>query len=437
MPIPTLQGLQTALSGLMAGQDALDVTGHNIANANTPGYSRQTALLQTSNPLSIAALSPVDGKGAQLGTGVGVETITRIRSSFLDAQFRNESSSLEGAATLAEALSQVQSALNEPSSSGMSAQLSAFWTSWSNLANSPTSAAAREAVVSAGKQLAGTLKSLGAQVEAVSSEASQRYATITGSGGEVASDAEQIGKLNTQIKIATEAGQPPNDLLDRRDSLIDNLSKLAQVSVTENKDGTVNVSFGGAAEPLVEGSTVHWPQELSASSGGQLGQLLSLTSPEGPLAGYQEALNQVAAQLSESVNALQPSTPFFTGTTAASIAVTATPEQIQTGPEGEPGANSIALSVAALRGGEADQSYGAFVMKVGGDVQSATSAQENGAAMLNAVEERRQSVSGVSVDEEMTHLVAFQRGYEASARVLTAMDSMLETLIEHTGRVGL
>lgn len=437
MPIPTLQGLQTALSGLMANQDALDVAGHNISNANTPGYSRQTAVLQTKDPMSIWALSPVDGKGAQLGTGVGVEGITRIRNSFLDTQFRNESSSLEGSATLAEALQQVQSALNEPSSSGMSSQLSAFWTSWSDLANSPTSSAAREAVVSAGTELASTLKTFNGEIEAVASEVSQRYATITGGGGEVASGAEQIAKLNSQIKLAVEAGQPPNDLLDRRDSLIDNLSKLAQVSVTENKDGTDTISFGGAAEPLVEGSSVHWPQELSTSSGGQLGALLSLTSPEGPLAGYKEALNQVAAQLSESVNALQPATPFFTGTTAASIAVTATPEQIQAGPEGEPGANSAALAVAALRGGEADQSYAGFVMKVGGDVQSATHAQENGTAMLNAIEERRQSVSGVSVDEEMTNLVTFQRGYEASARVMTAMDSMLETLIEHTGRVGL
>lgn len=437
MSIPTLQGLQTALSGLMANQDALDVTGHNISNANTPGYSRQTALLESREPMSIWALSPVDGKGAQLGTGVGVEAITRIRSSFLDSQFRSESSSLEASTTLSETLQQVQSALNEPSSSGMSSQLSAFWTSWSDLANSPTSAAAREAVVSAGQSLASTLKSLNGEIEAIASEASERCATITGPSGEVASDAEQIAKLNTQIKLAVESGQQPNDLLDRRDSLVSNLSKLAQVSVTEGKDGADTVSFGGAAEPLVEGGSVHWPQELSASSGGQIGELLTLTSPEGPLAGYREALNGVAGKLAESVNALQPSTPFFTGTTAASIAVAATAEQLQTGPEGEPGANSLALAVAALRGGEADQSYTGFVMKVGGDVQSATRAQENGAAMLNAIEEHRQSVSGVSVDEEMTSLVTFQRGYEASARVMTAMDSMLETLIEHTGRVGL
>lgn len=437
MSIPTLQGLQTALSGLMANQESLDVTGHNIANANTAGYSRQTAVLQTNEPMRIAALSPTDGKGAQLGTGVGVETITRIRSSFLDTQFRAQGSEAESAATLAETLQQVQSALNEPSSSGLSSQLSAFWSSWNNLANDPTSAAAREAVVSAGGRLAEGIKSLSAQISQISTEASTRYATITGPSGEVRSDAEQVAKLNAQIKLAEEAGQPPNDLLDRRGLLIDKLSKLANVKVTEGEHGSMTVSFGGAAEPLVEGSTVNWPQELSSAAGGQLGQLLSLTSPSGKLAGYQTALDQVASSLAESVNALQGETPFFTGTTAASIEVTATASQVQAGPAGEPGANSVALEVAALRGGEADQAYGALVTKIGSDVQAAEKAEANSSAMLNAIEARRQSVSGVSMDEEMTHLVTFQRGYEASARVMTAMDSMLETLIDHTGRVGL
>lgn len=437
MTIPTLQGLQTALSGLMANQDALDVTGHNIANANTEGYSRQTVVLQTNEPLKIAALSPTDGKGAQLGTGVGVETITRVRSSFLDTQFRAQSSELGSASTLAETLKQVQSALNEPSSSGVSSQLSAFWTSWNELANDPTSAAAREAVLAAGRQLTEGIKTLGAEVSTIASEATQRYATLTGPSGEVKSDAEQIASLNGQIRLAQLAGQPPNDLLDRRGLLIDKLSKLANVKVTESENGMATVSFGGAAEPLVEGTSVHWPQELTTGAGGQLGQLLSLTSPSGKLAEYQSALNKIAGSLAESVNALQPEAPFFSGTTAATIKVVATAESLQAGPAGEPGANGIAQSVAALRGGEADQLYGAFVMKVGGDVQSAQNTEANSSAMLNAVEERRQSVSGVSMDEEMTHLVTFQRGYEASARVMTAMDSMLETLIEHTGRVGL
>ncbi len=437
MSVPTLQGLQTALSGLLANQEALDVTGHNIANAQTPGYSRETAVLETKPPLVIAALSPTNGEGARLGTGVGVQSIVRIRSSYLDAQFRAQNASLGAAGTSAEVLGQAQSALDEPSSSGLASQLSAFWSAWNNLANSPNSASAREGVITTGADIAATLKQLNGQIESISAESTARYEALVSPKGEIAGDAQQIASLNSQIKLAQDAGQQPNELLDRRDQLLDQLSKLANTSVQEHEDGTVTVTFGDAAQPLVEGSTVNWPQALTPAAGGQLGTLLGLTSPTGQLAGYQSALNEVAATLTKSVNALQPRAPFFTGTTAAGIAVTATEAQIQTGPEGQPGANNLALEVAALRGGPADQRYSAFVTAVGSDVQSARQGEAGAEAMVKAVEERRQSVSGVSTDEEMTQLVTFQRGYEASARVLTAMDQMLETLIAHTGTAGL
>lgn len=439
MGIPTLQGLQTALSGLMANQDSLDVTGQNIANANTPGYSRQTAALQTREPLHIAALSPTTGEGAQLGTGVGVETVVRIRDSYLDSEYRTDNSAMGAASTLAETLEQVQSALEEPSSSGLSSQLSTFWSSWNDLADSPNSAAAREAVIAAGGQVANTIKQLSAQISAAAGEVGERYETLMGASGEVHSDAEQIAQLNTQIKISEQAGQPPNELLDRRDELIDQLSKLAQVSVSEGEDGVDTVSFGGSAEPLIEGGAVNWPPTLTASSGGELGALLSLSGPEGRLAELQEKLNVVTEALAGSVNALQP-TAFFSfsaGAAAASIEVSASAEQIRAGAEGEPGANNLALALAGLRGGEAEQLYTAFVTGIGSDVQAARAGEANAEAMLSAISAQRESVSGVSLDEEMTNLMTFQRGYEASARVLTAMDSLLETLIEHTGTVGL
>ncbi|HEY1687882.1 MAG TPA: flagellar hook-associated protein FlgK [Solirubrobacteraceae bacterium] len=439
MGIPTLQGLQTALSGLMANQDSLDVTGQNIANAQTPGYSRQTAVLETREPLRISALSPTTGQGAQLGTGVGVETIVRIRDTYLDSEYRTDNSAMGSASTLAETLEQVQSALEEPSSSGLSSQLSSFWSSWNDLADSPTSAAAKEAVVSAGGEVATTVKQLSAQITAAETEVTERYEALMGGSGEVRSDAEQIAQLNGQIKSSEQAGQPPNELLDRRDELIDQLSKLAQVSVSEGEYGVDTISFGGSAEPLIEGSTVNWPPTLSASSGGELGALLNLAGPEGKLAELQEKLNVVAEALTSSVNALQPSVffSFAAGEAAASLEVSASAEQLRAGSEGEPGANNFALKLAGLRGGEAEQLYTAFVTGIGSDVQTAQASEGNAEAMLSAIAAQRQSVSGVSLDEEMTNLMTFQRGYEASARVLTAMDSLLETLIEHTGTVGL
>ena len=283
MSIPTLQGLQTALSGLIAEQTALDTTGNNIDNANTEGYSRETAILEPNPPLVIPAISARTGEGAQLGTGVSVATITRIRNDYLDAQYRTQNSALSGATTQSEVLEQAQSAFNEPSSAGIASQLSAFWTAWNDLADSPTSEAAKEAVVAAGKQLATTFNELSAQLSTISKQTTEQYEALTAPSGEVANYANQIAQLNGQIKLAEEAHQQPNDMLDRRDLLLDKLSALANITVTEQPDHTDTVSFGEAAKPLVEGTTVNWPQALTEAAGGRLGALLGLTGPKGAL----------------------------------------------------------------------------------------------------------------------------------------------------------
>jgi len=437
MSIPTLQGLQTALSGLLAEQQALDVTGHNIANANTEGYSRQRAVLVTNQAIPIPSISAITGAGAQLGTGVTVETYTRVRNGYLDAQYRTQNSSLSGASTEAEALEQAQGAFNEPSSSGIASQLSAFWTSWNSLADSPTSEAAKEGVVAAGQRLAGAFNQLSSQLSTISAQVEAQYTARTAAGGEVADIAKQIAQLNQQIKLAEQARQPPNDMLDRRDLLIDKLSSLAQVTVTANADGTDTIAFGDAAKPLVEGSTVNWPQTLTAAAGGQLGALLGLSAPGGALSQIRSELDTVAATVASSVNALHTSTPFFSGATAASLAVAVNASEVQSSSTEAPGGNDVALAIAGLRGGSADQTYSGLVQKVGSSVQGAQNEQANVQATLTAVANQRQSVSGVSLDEEMTNLISFQRGYQASARTLTAMDEMLEQLIEHTGRAGL
>jgi flagellar hook-associated protein 1 len=437
MSIPTLQGLQTALSGLLAEQQALDTTANNIANTNTEGYTREKAVLQTNRPIVIPATNPVTGEGAQLGTGVSVASISRIRNVYLDSQYRTQNSALSDASTQSEELTQAQSTLNEPSNSGIATQLSTFWSSWSELATAANSAAAKQGVVTAGRQLATSLNELSAQLQTVSSQAEEQYKSITAPSGEVASDANQIAELNQQIKLSEEAGQQPNEMLDRRDTLIDQLSSLAQVKVTEEPNHMVTVSFGGAAKPLVEGTKVNWPQTLPETAGGKLGALLSLNGPKGALTSYLSSLNSVASSLASTVNALHTSTPFFSGTTAATIAVAVKATQVQTSSTSDPGGNDVALAIAALRGGSAEEGYAALVEQVGAGVQTARNEQVNLQTTLTAINNQRQGVSGVSLDEEMTNLISFQRGYQASARTLTAMDSMLETLIEHTGTVGL
>jgi flagellar hook-associated protein 1 FlgK len=435
--IPTLQGLQTALSGLLAEQQALDVAGHNIANANTEGYSRERVLMETGAPIAIPSLSAVTGEGAQLGTGVTVETYTRLRNAYLDAQYRTQNSALSGAAAKAEVLEQAESTFNEPSESGIASQLSNFWSAWNSLAAAPTSAAAKEGVVAAGQRLAGAFNQLSTQLRTISAQATQQYEARTSESGEVANDARQIAQLNEQIKQAEQARQPPNDMLDRRDLLLDKLSTLANVTVAVQPDGTDTVMFGDAAKPLVEGTTVNWPQGLSSTAGGQLGALLSLTGPGGGLTTIQTELDGVAAAVSASVDELHTGTPFFTGATAGSLSVAVNAAEVQVSSTAAPGGNDVALAIAGLRGGVADQGYSGLVGMLGSTVQGAKAEQTNLQTTLTAIGNQRQAVSGVSLDEEMTNLITFQRGYQASARTLTAMDDMLETLIEHTGRAGL
>ena len=436
MSIPTLQGLQTTLSGLLAAQQAIDVTGENITNVDTPGYSRQVAVLQTSEPLHIASLSP-EGQGGQLGTGVSVTAFTRIRNEYLDAQYRAQNAALGSSSTQANALTQAQSAFDEPSSSGIASQLSAFWSAWSGLSNDPTSEAAKVAVVTAGKQLAGTLKEVDAQLQGIEAQSAQQFNAIAGAHGELQSDASQIAQLNEQIKLSLQAKQQPNELEDRRDLLLDKVSELGHISVTKENDGTDTVTFGDAAEPLVKGSAVDWPQAITTATGGKLGALLESASATGPIAGYRNALNGVAATLAESVNSLHTATPFFTGKTAATLTVAVAPAEVQTAKPGNAGGNEVALAIAALRGGGAEQQYASLIAQVGTAVKTVTSTSANDKAVVTALSAQRQSVSGVSLDEEMTNLVTYQRGYEASARALTATDEMLSTLIEHTGAVGL
>jgi flagellar hook-associated protein 1 FlgK len=439
MPISSFFGLQTTLRGLLAQQRAMDTTSHNIANANTAGYSRQTATLTAAPALRLPAGALQTGGGADLGAGVDVQAYQRIRDLFLDAQYRSQSAVLGDNSATADALDRAELALAEPGDNGINALLGKFWSAWSDLANSPENAAARQALVDQATTLAGAFSSLDAQLDTVKSDAQGQYAALTGPGGDVASMAAEIASLNGAIAGAEQGGTTPNDLLDRRDVLLDKLSSLARVSVVDLGGGSIEVDFGDAAQPLVSGSSVNWPQSLT-TPGGQLGALLRVSQPGGTIDSYKADLDGVAKQLADAVNSAHGSPPFFTynaASPASTLTVNVTASTLQAGNGGAPGANDIALTVAALRGGAADQSYSALVTRIGSDLAGAQRTQANAQVLVGAVDDRRQSVAGVSMDEEMTNLVRFQRGYQASARAMTTMDDLLDTLINRTGKVGL
>ena len=440
MPISTFMGLQTSLRGLLAHQQAIDTTSHNVSNANTEGYSRQEAVMGATLALE---LTGGEGGTQHIGTGVAVDAYKRIRDGFLDLQYRAQAMQVGDQQTRSTQLDQVELVLAEPSENGIADQLSKFWNGWADVSNSPDDIAARQALIDQAKNLAASFATVDTQLTTVKSQATAEYNALTGAGGDVAAIGGEIATLNAAIKQFVSNGDSPNDLMDRRDSLLDKLSKLAQVRVTDLGNGSINVNLGDAAAPLVSDTTVTWPQALVAP-GGKLGALIDIAKTGGVIDSYRTQLNTVVKTLADSVNALHnpggTGTNFFSytaGAEASSLGVVATTATVRTGTSAAKGANDIALAITGLRGGTADKLYTAFVTRIGGDLKNAQRGEVNANVLLNSIEDRRQSTSGVSMDEEMTNIVRFQRGYQASARTMSTMDQMLDTLINRTGIVGL
>ncbi len=468
MSISTFVGLETALRGLLAQQQALDLAGHNVANANTAGYTRRVANLATSIPLQVAP-------GMLLGTGVNVVSYQRIRDGFLDTQLRAQTM-LQGAAEAKqEGLGQVESVLNEPSDSGLGNLLGKYWSAWQNVANAPEDVATRQALVEAASSLASGFNSISSQLGTIRTQTSQETQLTV---DEINSDGQDLSSLNKAIFDATAMGNTPDDLLDQRDLVLDKLSKLGSVSTTDNGDGTIKVTFSGVT--LVDGTTQHVVSEsggtlsndmavpetaaLGATTG-KLGALVALRDVTLP--GYAAQLDSIAATLITQTNALQAGgvdvngvtqtggygldgstgVAFFSGTNAATIGVSVTAAKIAAASaSGKPGDNTNALRIsdvaydktlAPLGGATIDDAYSTLVTTIGSASEGATRAVGNAGALVATLTNRRDSISGVSMDEEMTNLIKFQQGYQAAARALTTMDDVIELLITRTGRAGL
>jgi flagellar hook-associated protein 1 FlgK len=448
MPISSFYGMQTSLRGLIAQQRMLDTTGHNIANASTVGYSRQEALLSASLAQQVTVSGSSVAVGSHLGSGVDVQGFRRIRDQFLDAQYRAQNTNVSDWKARAEGLDSAELSLNEPSDTGLQAQLTKFWGAWSDLSKSPDDQAAKQALVQQAGALTDTIHSVRSQMVDAQSAATGQYDQIAGPGGDVEKISTELAGLNKTISSFLVNGDSPNDLMDRRDQLIDQLSQYGQVSVDQLATGSTNVSFvdgaTGTKYPIVTDQTADWagPPATGWSPGGQMGGLLAIGKPGGTIDGYLTSIDSFAGSLATAVNNAYGGTFFTTGPAAGATIDVAAP--IQAAPAsivsgtGASGSNDLAMAVSALRGNAAiDGVYKAFVAKVGGDLNESTRMQTNAQVLADSVQDRRQSVSGVSMDEEMSNLVRFQRAYQASARAMSTMDEMLDVLINRTGKVGL
>lgn len=448
-------GIEIGQRGLVAAQLGQDVTGHNIANASTPGYSVQRADFQTSDPLSPGGHEG-GVKTGTIGTGVIARSIIRARDQFLDSQVRNGLSEQATQQAQRDALKEVEDAFGEPSDHGINSALGKLFQNFGELVNNPEDLGVRATVVQSANALARTFQGVQDRLAGVGQQVASR---ISSGVDTVNAYGKQIAALNVTIRQATSQNVNANDLMDRRDFLLDKLAGLANVSVINRSDGTVNVSVG--ASDLVQGAdsfglSVSGPNGLAARgdvSGGDLGGLLQA---QADLNGYRGDLDNLAASLITTVNAQHRAgagldgssgTDFFTGTTAAAIAVNpalvAQPEKLAAAaaPAGggapPPGdaSNADAISslqnapVANLGGKSLPEFFQERVSSLGGLSAAAKTAVASAGANLDQLTQQRDSVTGVSTDAEMVNMLKFQRAYEASARVVKTMDEMLGTLI--------
>ena len=457
-------GFEIGKRALLAQQFSLNLTGHNIANVNTPGFTRQQAIMVSTEPLRSAS--------GNFGTGVEVTGIRRLRTLFLDEQYRQESQSLGRWETLSNSWGQIERVYSEPSDTGFSSFMDNFWNSWQDLAANPDSLAARVAVREQASLVVNSMHQLSEQLEDFQQsldediQKSVQYINTLG---------QQLASLNDSIATAELTGQTANDLRDRRDYLVDELSQYVNVDVLEQSDGSYTVHIGSMA--LVDGTDV---SELRTEVVEQSATVIhtvhfsnSSARPEitnGKLAGLLEArdevvperineLDELAVALVENINELHrggcgvdghDGRDFFdANTTGASDIklddlILQDSGYIAASLNGEPGDNSNALRIAGLRntltmrGGTATFAdyYNSIVGIVGVRTREADDMYQNQESLVFHIENSRQSLEGVSLDEEMTNMINFQHAYEAAARVITTMDEAMDTIINGMGIVG-
>ncbi|MDI3478479.1 MAG: flagellar hook-associated protein 1, partial [Thermoanaerobacterium sp.] len=476
--LSTFQGLEIAKTGLFASQQALNLTGHNISNANTPGYTRQVIDLSAIAPPTTYGMA--DQWGKAIGGGVNVDGYRQIRDQYLDQQYRRENTTLGEWETKSDTLSAIEGIFNEPSDTGITTVLDNFFNSLQDLSKNPESLEVRAEVRENGVALTDTINSI---YQHLDDEENQISSTIASRVQEINSYADRIAELNNEIYRFELTGQTANDLRGQRNLLVDKLSEIVNITTYEDSNKNFRIDISGQA--LVDGNnaytmsvdntgTIKW--DLAGTpvnpTGGILKGLLDMRDGDGTngvkgIPYYKEQLNKLAYNIATVFNAQHAAGYGLDGSTgvnffnitdstydptaeyAKNIKVSSdllADDGLQkiaaaSDPNSLPGDNTNVLKLIALRdtkisgldNGTFDDFVSSLISNLGVDAQQANMMQTNQSAMVKQVDYNRQSVSGVSLDEEMTNMLKYQKSYEASARMITVMDELLDTLINKMG----
>jgi flagellar hook-associated protein 1 FlgK len=469
--------LNLATRSLSTQRVGTEIAGHNLANVNNSAYARQRVNIETALPIP-TELGPQ-------GTGADAVSIRQIRDQLLDRQIQNETSVRGWLEAQQQALQYAQANLGQEidrqasgaegaaatggvgGQNGLAEGLAGFFNAFQSLSTNPTNLAERQVLLIKAQNLAVQFNQIDQRLANVHSSLNNAIQIDVDNANRLISD---VAKLNEQI-VAAEIGigGTANDLRDIRQQRLEELAKLVNFSTTAQPSGSVDIVINGT--PITSGALVNDQLEAYDPGSGSLllrlqnsGTPVNLTSGslqgtiearDGGLATLRQELNQLAAHLVSTVNTLH--TPgydltgntgqaFFTGTNAATLAVNTTlttdPGRIQAADApNAPGNNRIALALAqlaqqnqaALGNQTFNQRYGQTVAAVGQSLSSVNAQLNNQQIVESMLLRQRDAVGGVSIDEEMTDLIKYQRAFEASARLVTTLDEML-TILVNLGR---
>lgn len=459
----TFSGLNTAYTALTAARRGLDVIGQNVANANTPGYTRQRLETSALSPLASTGFST----GPRVGQGVTVDGIARLGSLQLDARVRATTAVSGFSAVRANALSALEVSLNEPGGKGLSASLDDFWAAWQGVSNKPGDAAAAEVLLSEATTVAGRISS---GYQSVANQFKDVRQDLSAMADELNSAAAQLAGLNGAIRSALSNGGAVNELMDQRSVLATTVAALAGGTVREGADGMVDVLVEGNAivtgevfRPVeVTGGTAlggdpvqlvwsHRRGDSVALSSGEMAGALSLLAPGADLAKAAASYNALAEKLASTVNTVHRTGSTTAGATGLDF-FRLDPGQpalgLQVVPRDASGIaagkgdgaldGSIADAISQLGSGpdSPDAMWSGFVAGTGAAARSELQQAKLAGVAASSAVGLQLANSSVDLDEENMNLLAYQHAYQGASRVMSAIDEMLDTLINRTGIVG-
>lgn len=425
-----LGSLHSAKSGMSVSQASIQTTSHNINNMNTPGYSRQKVEQSARSAYSYPGYNSSMGAG-QLGTGVQVNDVVRIRNTFYDFQFRSESHGYGKIGVKYEHYTNMETIFNEPSDTAISAAINNFFTSWQELSKNPEDSGAKDIVIQNSKYLADNISQITNKLEKLGEQAEKK---LNEDVNEINSMLNQLRDLDKHIKIVEGSGKTPNDLLDERDKILDDLSfklDLNNSDVQEAlKTGELIVKKDAGTGELT--LTDKDGKELKATSGEIQGSLEMIDK----IKEYISDMNELAEGISTAVKDILGIDLFeYDGSKSPVLKVK---DDILDGTTDLKITADTAQAIYKLKdtkvtiGGEditINNFYNNTIQKLGNETQEVIRTEKNQSKILKEIDNSRLNVAGVSLDEEMVSLIQFQHAYNASAKVVSTIDSLLDVVI--------